>query len=83
MLGRFQDAGNTTTPAHYLRLLDRAFLVSGLDRFSPAVARTRGSNPKLILWNNALATAKGRRPRDGLQEDHSAWGRILENAALL
>src|SRR5207249_2723620 len=59
MLGQLQEAGNTTTLAHYLRLLESAFLVSGLERFSGGQARSRGSSPKLILWNNALVTALG------------------------
>jgi len=32
MLGQLQDAGNTTTLAHYLKLLETAFLISGLVR---------------------------------------------------
>jgi hypothetical protein len=34
MLGQLQDAGNTTTLAHYLKLLETAFLVSGLELYS-------------------------------------------------
>lgn len=34
MLGQLLDAGNTTTLAHYLTLLETAFLVSGLTAFS-------------------------------------------------
>jgi len=54
MLGQLQDAGNTTTLAHYLRLLETAFLASGLELFSRGSVRKRGSSPKLLLWNNAL-----------------------------
>ena len=80
MLGQLQDAGNTTTLAHYLRLLDAAFLVRGLERFSPGGARTRGSSPKLVLWNNALVTATGLASFETVRADHAAWGRIVENA---
>jgi len=52
-----QDAGNTVTLAGYLRLLETAFLASGLERYSKGEARKRGSSPKLVLWNNALITA--------------------------
>jgi hypothetical protein len=34
MLGQLHDARNTTTLAHYLKLLESAFLVSGLELFS-------------------------------------------------
>ena len=81
MLGQLQDAGNTTTLAHYLRLLDSAFLVRGLERFSPRGARSRGSSPKLVLWNNALVTATGLASFEAVRGDHAAWGRIVENAA--
>jgi hypothetical protein len=57
MLGQLQDAGNTTTLAHYLKLLESAFLASGLELFSQGKQRKRGSSPKLILWNNALVNA--------------------------
>ena len=80
MLGQLQDAGNTTTLAHYLRLLAESFLVSGLERFSGGEARTRGSSPKLVLWNNALVSALGTRSFAGAQEESEFWGRLVENA---
>jgi predicted AAA+ superfamily ATPase len=33
MIGQLQDAGNTTTLAHYLSLLDQAGLLAGLEKF--------------------------------------------------
>jgi len=80
MLGQLQDAGNTTTLAHYLRLLESAFLLSGLERFSAGRARSRGSSPKLVLWNNALVTALGLRSFSEVRSDPSSWGRLVENA---
>jgi hypothetical protein len=32
VLSTLQDAGNTVTLAHYLRLLETSFLVSGIER---------------------------------------------------
>jgi len=80
MLGQLQDAGNTTTLAHYLRLLETAFLVSGLERFSAGRARSRGSSPKLVLWNDALVTAVGLRSFADTRRDPGLWGRLVENA---
>ncbi len=80
MLGQLQDAGNTTTLAHYLRLLESAFLVSGLERFSAGQARSRGSSPKLVLWNNALVTASGTRSYRETRGEPELWGRLVENA---
>lgn len=80
MLGQLQDAGNTTTLAHYLTLLESAFLVSGLPRFSRGEARRRGTSPKLILWNNALINALNPKSFADAIADPSWWGRLVENA---
>ncbi len=80
MLGQLQDAGNTTTLANYLRLLERAFLASGLELFSLGQIRKRGSSPKLILWNNALVNALSLRSRREVEADGGQWGRLVENA---
>lgn len=80
MLGQLQDAGNTTTLAHYVRLLEGAFLLSGLEQFSLGVQRKRGSSPKLILWNNALISALGTRNFEDARNDFHWWGRLVENA---
>jgi len=80
MLGQLQDAGNTTTLAHYLRTLETAFLVSGLQRFSGSEPRSRASSPKLVLWNNALVSAMSLRTFAQARSDPSWWGRLVENA---
>jgi predicted AAA+ superfamily ATPase len=80
MLGQLHDAGNTTTLAHYLKLLESAFLVSGLELFSLNKQRKRGSSPKLVLWNNALVNALSTRTFDGSIADPIWWGRLVENA---
>lgn len=80
MLGQLQDAGNTTTLAHYLRLLASAFLASGLELFSQGKQRKRGSSPKLVLWNNALVNALSTRTYSESLGDKVWWGRLVENA---
>lgn len=80
MRGQLQDAGNTTTLAHYLGLLEGAFLASGLELFSRGKVRQRGSSPKLILWNNALINATSLRSFAEARRDGSWWGRLVENA---
>jgi predicted AAA+ superfamily ATPase len=80
MLGQLVDAGNTTTLAHYLDLLGTAFLVSGLQLFSPGNPRRRGSSPKLIFWNSALINAFHGASRQEAMRDGAWWGRIVENA---
>ena len=80
MLGQLHDAGNTTTLAHYLKLLESAFLVSGLELFKKGRLKKRGSSPKLILWNNALINAVTGDSFAGMKNDLSWWGRLTENA---
>ena len=43
MVGQLQDAGNTTTLAHYLDLLSGAGLATGLQKYAGGVARRRAS----------------------------------------
>lgn len=81
MLGQLHDAGNTVTLANYLRLLETAFLASGLELFSKGRVRQRGSSPKLVLWNNALVSATSLRPFEQAFADAAWWGRLVENAA--
>lgn len=80
MLGQLHDAGNTVTLAAYLRLLETAFLASGLELYSKGQVRKRGSSPKLILWNNALVSAATLKTYDQAFADGSWWGRLVENA---
>jgi len=80
MLGQLQDAGNTTTLAHYLKLLETAFLVSGLELYSAGRGRRRGSSPKLIAWNSALIHALSRLSFADARRDGAWWGRVVENA---
>lgn len=81
MLGQLQDAGNTVTLAAYLRLLETAFLASGLELFAKGEMRKRGSSPKLVLWNNALVNAPSTKTFQQARADGAWWGRLVENAA--
>lgn len=80
MLGQLQDAGNTTTLAHYLELLSGAGMVVGLPKYSGGRARQRGSSPKLQVMNTALMTAPSAIPFEQAQEDRDFWGRLVESA---
>ena len=80
MLGQLQDAGNTVTLAGYLRLLETAFLASGLELHARGQVRQRASSPKLILWNNALVNAPSLLSFRQARADGAWWGRLVENA---
>lgn len=80
MVGRLQDAGNTTTLAHYLDLLAAAGMVTGLPKFAGSVARRRGSSPKLQVYNTALLTALANLTPMQARSDGEFWGRVTESA---
>lgn len=80
MLGQLQEAGNTTTLAHYLDLLAGAGMVCGLPKYAGDVARSRGSSPKLQVLNTALMTVTTGIMLDEARRDREFWGRLVESA---
>lgn len=80
MLGQLHDAGNTTTLAHYLDLLETAGLIKGLQKISLEKARQRASSPKLIVLNTALMTATTNKNLQTAQKDSDYWGHLVETA---
>ena len=80
MVGHLQDAGNTTTLAHYLDLLAGAGMLMGLQKYAGKAVRQRGSIPKLQVMNTALMTAQiGLTPEEALL-DREYRGRLVESA---
>ena len=80
MIGQLQDAGNTTTLAHYLDLLAGAGMVCGLPKYAGDAARSRGSSPKLQVMNTALMTVtSGISPTES-RTDREFRGRLIESA---
>ena len=80
MLGQLQDAGNSTTLAHYLDLLAGAGMLTGLQKFAGAAARSRGSIPKLQVLNTALMTAQSGRSFEEACTQGDFRGRLVESA---
>ncbi len=80
MLGQLQDAGNTTTLAHYLRLLEGAGLLTGLSKYSGKQVRQRASSPKLLVLNTALMTAPSQVSLEQARGDPDIWGRLVESS---
>jgi hypothetical protein len=80
MLGQLQDAGNTTTLAHYVELLGGAGMISGLQKYSGSQVRRRASSPKLLVQNTALMSAVGGVSFDAARGDPARWGRLVETA---
>lgn len=79
-MGQLQDAGNVTTLASYLDILDQCALLTGLQKYASDEARKRGSIPKYQVYNNALLTAYKGRNFEADRIDTNAWGRWVESA---
>ena len=80
LMGQLQDAGNVTTLAGYLEILDECALLTALQKYAKDEARKRGSIPKYQVYNNALLTAYKGRGFVTDRTDTKAWGRWVESA---
>lgn len=80
MIGQLQDAGNTTTLAHYLELLSAAGMLTGIPKYAGGVVRSRGSSPKLQVLDTALFSAMAGYRFEEAQADREHWGRLTESA---
>jgi predicted AAA+ superfamily ATPase len=80
--GQLQERGALETVAHYLALLEEAYLVAALSKHSRRLTRRRAAPPKLITLNNALlAVADPQGPPEPAQ-DPARFGAWVENACL-
>ncbi len=80
MLGQLHDAGNTTTLAHYLHLLEEAGLLKGVPKYAGQRVRQRASSPKLIALNTALMSVFSGYTPEEAQHKPEFWGRLVETA---
>ena len=80
LMGQLQDAGNVTTLAGYLEILNQCALLTALQKYANDEARKRGSIPKYQVYNNALLTAYKGRGFEADRTDTRAWGRWVESA---
>lgn len=80
MLGQLVDAGNATTLAHYLDLLDKAGVISGLEKYHPKPIKQRKSSPRLMVYDTSLMTAALGRSKTSLLEDKEMRGHLVESA---
>ncbi|MEX2502683.1 MAG: ATP-binding protein [Trueperaceae bacterium] len=80
MVGQLQDAGNTTTLAHYLDLLTAAGMLTGLQKYAGQAVRQRASSPKLQVYNTGLTSAISGLSPDEARSDRAFHGRLVESA---
>lgn len=80
MLGQLQDAGNTTTIAHYLELLSKAGMITGLPKFSEKETDRRKSSPRLMVYDTSLMTALSEKGHERIMGESDLRSRIVESA---
>lgn len=80
LMGQLQDAGNVTTLAAYLDILNECTLLTGLQKYAHDDARKRSSLPKYQVYNNALLTAYKGHSFLADRIDTRLWGRWVESA---
>ena len=78
ILGQLQDRGNVTTIKHYLELLQGAFLIRSLQKYTGSEVKKRASSPKIVPLNSGLVHAF-RNPAD-VDSEPDWQGRIFEAA---
>jgi predicted AAA+ superfamily ATPase len=76
-LGQLQEGGNVSTLKHYLELLEGAFLIKVLSKYSKGAIATRASSPKILPLAPALIHAF--QSPDKLQSDPAWRGRVFES----
>ncbi|MBM3494382.1 MAG: ATP-binding protein, partial [Armatimonadetes bacterium] len=82
LAGTLQDSGAIETIAHYLDLLERAYLVAPVRKWSAQELRRRASPPKLVALSNAFLAALRQSDPPTATSDPAEWGVWLENACV-
>ena len=80
--GQLQDPGALETIAHYLALLEDAYLVAAVPKFSTRALRQRAAPPKLVVLSNALLAAADPQGPPDPAADPARFGAWVENACL-
>jgi predicted AAA+ superfamily ATPase len=80
LLVQLNDAGNTTTLTHYLKLLRAAGLLAGLEKYAAQVIRQRAAPPKLNVLNTAFVSVYCGKTFSQARADHALWGHLVESS---
>jgi uncharacterized protein len=80
--GQLQDPGALETIAHYLELLEEAFLVAPLRKYASRGGGGRGDPPKLVTLSNALLAVVDPNGSPDPEDDSERFGAWVENACL-
>lgn len=79
LLGQLDDKGNTDTVRHYLDLLSKAGMMSGLQKYDAKQVRSRASSPRLLVHDPSLMFSMWHGAGD-LLADSALRGHLVETA---
>jgi len=82
MQGQLQDSGALETVAHYLALLQDAYLIASLEKYAAQAHRRRSAPPKLVTLNNGLLSAMHPDSAPDREREPARFGQWVENACL-
>ena len=82
LCGQLTDKGSLETVAHYLHVLEEAYLVAAIPKYSEKALRQRSAPPKLVVLSNAFLASTSNRPPPQSDTEPERWGRWVENACL-
>jgi hypothetical protein len=80
--GQLQERGALETIAHYLSLLEEAFLIAALPKHARRALRRRGAPPKIVVLNQALLAASDPEGAPEPTREPARFGVWVENACL-
>jgi len=80
--GQLQEKGSLETLAHYLTMLQEAYLVAPLEKFATRAYRRRSAPPKLLTLSNALLSAMHPDGPPDPAKEPQRFGAWVENACL-
>jgi len=80
--GALADRGALETVAHYLAILEEAYLVAALPKLSEHEIRRRAAPPKLVALSQGVLTAAASQDPPSPEGDPARWGRWVENACI-
>ncbi len=80
--GQLREGSALETIAHYLHLLEEAYLVAALEKHSARATRRRAAPPKLVTLDNALLAVVDVRGQPERAREPERFGAWVENACL-
>jgi len=80
--GELNEAGAIQTIAHYLELLNEAYLITTVHRYAKNEIRKRAAPSKIVPLSNAFLAARIVNDPPTKDSDPALWGRWVENACL-